>query len=100
MAKEPSEKEIGTGEESPAELAISNHVGTVIHLFLSALAVLLLIAAAIATFETIVRDFPKLWGRTAGRIWGFAQDNREPSAYRYYCGVWAPVTVSAAECGS
>lgn len=63
MAKEPEpqEHEIGTGEETRAELAISNSVATVIHLFLSALAILLLIAAGIAAFDTIVRDFPKLW---------------------------------------
>lgn len=30
-------------------------------MFLSVLAVLLLIAAAIMTFEMVVRDFPKLW---------------------------------------
>ena len=61
MAEEPKDSEIGTGEETKAELVISNHFGTVIHLFLSTLAVLLLIAAAIAAFDTVVKDFPKLW---------------------------------------
>lgn len=61
MEKEPEEHEIGTGEESKAESAISNFLATVIHLFLSLLAVLLLTGAAIATFETVVRDFPSLW---------------------------------------
>ena len=61
MEKEPEKHEIGTGEESKAELAISNFLATVIHLFLSLLAVLLLTGAAIATFETVVRDFPSLW---------------------------------------
>lgn len=61
MAKEePKEKEIGTGEESKAELLISDYMGKGIHLFLSLLALLLLIAAAIATFDTVVREFPKL----------------------------------------
>ncbi len=60
-SNEPSESEIGTGEETKAELMISNYLGTGIHLFLSALAVLLLIAAAVAAFDTVVRDFPKLW---------------------------------------
>ncbi|MGI8811640.1 MAG: hypothetical protein ACR2IH_03830 [Pyrinomonadaceae bacterium] len=59
---EAHESEIGTGEESQAEMMISNYLGTGIHLFLSALAVLLLVAAAIAAFDTVVRDFPKLWG--------------------------------------
>ncbi len=62
MVKETLESEIGTGEETKAELIISNYLGTGIHLFLSALAVLLLIAATIATFDTVVRDFPTLWG--------------------------------------
>jgi hypothetical protein len=61
MAKEPDKEETGTGEESKAELVISNYIGTGIHLFLSVLAVLLLAAAAIAAFDTIVREFPKLW---------------------------------------
>ena len=58
---EPSESEIGTGEESKAEIAISNFLAKVIHLFLSVLAVLLLTGAAVAAFETVVRDFPSLW---------------------------------------
>ncbi|MEP6787408.1 MAG: hypothetical protein ABJB40_03185 [Acidobacteriota bacterium] len=61
MVKEPEESEIGTGEESKAELVISNFLATVIHLFLSLLAMLLLAAAAIATFDVVVRDFPSLW---------------------------------------
>ena len=32
-----------------------------IHLFLSLLAVLLLVAAAIATYDTVIREYPKLW---------------------------------------
>jgi len=61
MTDEPQEDEIGTGEESKAERVISNYLAGVIHLFLSALAVLLLAAAGIAAFETVVRDFPSLW---------------------------------------
>lgn len=59
--KDPEESEIGTGDESKAELAISNFLAKVIHLFLSVLAVLLLAGAAVAAFETVVRDFPSLW---------------------------------------
>lgn len=62
MAKEESkDSETGTGEESQAEVVISNYLGTGIHLFLSVLAVLLLAAAAIAAFDTVTREFPKLW---------------------------------------
>ncbi len=60
-AEEPHGSEIGTGEESKAELIVSNFFATVIHLFLSLLAVLLLTVAAIATFEIVLRDFPSLW---------------------------------------
>ncbi len=61
MTEEPKEVEIGTGEETKTELVISKYLGTIIHLFLSALAVLLLTAAVIAAFDTVVRDFPALW---------------------------------------
>lgn len=61
MEKEPEKSEIGTGKETKAELLIGNYLATVIHLFLSVLAFLLLIAAIIATYDTITREFPKLW---------------------------------------
>jgi len=60
MAEEQKE-EIGTGEETKAELLISNYLGTGIHLFLSVLALLLLSAAVIAAYITVLRDFPMLW---------------------------------------
>ncbi len=60
MAEQKKESETGTGEESKAELVISNYLAKVIHLFLAVLAVLLLAGSAIATFDTIVRDFPLL----------------------------------------
>jgi uncharacterized membrane protein len=50
-----------TGGETTIERAIDRYVGNGIHLFLSVLALLILVAAAIATFDTVVRDFPKLW---------------------------------------
>ncbi len=56
-----AEEELGTGEETKAERVISHRLATIIHLFLSALAVLLLMAAGIAAFDTLVRDFPTLW---------------------------------------
>ena len=52
------EREIG--EITAAETFLNRHVGTVIHLFLSLLAVLILAAAAVATYQTIVYEFPKL----------------------------------------
>jgi type IV secretory pathway VirB3-like protein len=62
MAKEePKEHEIGTGEETAFEQAISNYISTGIHLFLSLVALLLIVAAVIATYDTVVRGFPLLW---------------------------------------
>jgi membrane-associated phospholipid phosphatase len=61
VTDEPKEEEIGTGEETRAELFISTNLATVIHLFLSMLAVLLLAAGVIAAFDTLIRDFPSLW---------------------------------------
>ncbi len=55
------EEEIGTGEESEAEKTISTYLAQVIHLFLSAVAVLLLVVAVIATIDIVIRDFPNLW---------------------------------------
>ena len=61
MTEESKEEVIGTGEETGVERAIGNYVGVVIHLFLSVLALLLLVAAGIAAYDTVVRDFPQLW---------------------------------------
>jgi hypothetical protein len=62
MAKEePKEKEVGTGPESWLEIAVGNRLAVGIHLFLSLLAVLLLVAALIATYDTVMREYPKLW---------------------------------------
>ncbi|HVF48878.1 MAG TPA: hypothetical protein VNA19_02250 [Pyrinomonadaceae bacterium] len=48
------------GAETVAEHVIARYVGDATHLFLSLLAVLILAAAAIAAYDTVVRDFPKL----------------------------------------
>jgi len=61
MIKKLEADEVGTGEETKIERAVSNYLGVTIHLFLSALAMLLLIAAAIATFDMVIRDFPALF---------------------------------------
>jgi len=60
MAENKNEKETGTGEESQAERVIGDYLGKATHLFLSVLAALLLIASVIATYDTIIRDFPAL----------------------------------------
>jgi len=54
-----------TGGETAAEKVIDRYLGDVIHLFLSLLALLILIAALLATFEIVVREFPMLWRQTS-----------------------------------
>ena len=53
--------ESGGGEETAIERVLNRHVGNAIHLFLSILSVFILAAAAIAAYDTAVRDFPKLF---------------------------------------
>ena len=50
-----------TGGETAPERFLDRHLGNVVHLFLTFLAILILGAAAIATFEVIIRDIPMLW---------------------------------------
>jgi hypothetical protein len=59
-----SQDEVGTGEETQVERLLNRHAGNLIHLFLSLLALLILAAAAVAAYETVVREFPKLWQPT------------------------------------
>lgn len=51
-------------EDTKFEFVINQYIGNAIHIFLSLLAVLILVAAVIATYDTIVRDLPKLWQPT------------------------------------
>jgi len=53
-----------TGGETAPERFLDRHLGNAVHLFLTFLAVLILVAAAIATFEIIIRDVPLLWRQT------------------------------------
>ena len=53
-----------TGGETAPERFLDRHLGNAVHLFLTFLAVLILVAAAIATFEIIIRDVPMLWRQT------------------------------------
>ncbi|HEX8136149.1 MAG TPA: hypothetical protein VF544_01035 [Pyrinomonadaceae bacterium] len=58
--KEGKEKVIDSGEETPVERVVNFYLGNAIHIFLSLLALLVLVAAMIGAFDTVVRDFPKL----------------------------------------
>ena len=61
---EEEEGTAGAGAEMAVERAINRHVGNLIHLFLSLLAILILGAAIIAAYDTVVREFPKLFQST------------------------------------
>jgi hypothetical protein len=60
------QKEVGVGEETSVERVFNIYVGNAIHIFLSVLAVLMLAVAAIAAFEMLRTDVPKLWQPTGG----------------------------------
>ena len=53
-----------SGGETAPERFLDRYLGNTVHFFLSLLAILILIAAAIATFEIIIRDVPMLWRQT------------------------------------
>src|ERR1700720_1054336 len=50
-----------SGGETVTEQFLDHYLGNTVHLFLSLLAVLILVAAGIATVEIALRDFPQLW---------------------------------------
>ena len=50
-----------TGGETAPEQFLDRYLGNTVHLFLSFLAMLILVSAAIATVEIIIRDVPMLW---------------------------------------
>ncbi len=54
-----------SGGETAPERFLDRYLGNTVHFFLSLLAILILIAAAIATFEIIIRDVPQLWRQTS-----------------------------------
>lgn len=60
MAESGKERKEVAGEETAVERVFNVYVGNAIHIFLSILALLVLGAACIAAFDTVVRDFPKL----------------------------------------
>ena len=55
--------ESGVKQHPVIEKSINTYLGNTILLFLSGLSVVVLVAAAIAAFDTVIRDFPKLWHR-------------------------------------
>lgn len=55
--------ETRSGKQLAAESFLDRHLGNSVHLFLSLLAILILVAAAIATVEIVIRDFPLLWSQ-------------------------------------
>jgi len=57
----PEKTQARTGSETAPERFLDRHLGNAVHLFLSILAILILVAAAIATVEIIIRDIPLLW---------------------------------------
>jgi hypothetical protein len=64
MAEDPDKVEKSdtrSGKQLAAESFLDRHLGNSVHLFLSLLAILILVAAAIATVEIVIRDFPLLW---------------------------------------
>ena len=58
--KDSKEEKTGAGEETALERFFNRHLGNAIHLFLSVLALLVLLAAIVGAFDTLVRDFPRL----------------------------------------
>ena len=52
-----------TGEAPALEVFLDRYVGNGIHLFLSLLAIVIVVAAAIALVDVLIRDFPQLWQR-------------------------------------
>ncbi|HET6852164.1 MAG TPA: hypothetical protein VFH46_07555 [Pyrinomonadaceae bacterium] len=54
-----------TGKPPAIEVFLDRYVGNGIHLFLSFLAIVIVIAAAIATVDVLIREFPQLWRQTA-----------------------------------
>jgi hypothetical protein len=61
MAATSDRSQARSGGETPAEQFLDRYLGNTVHLFLSLLAVLILLAAAVATVEIVLRDFPTLW---------------------------------------
>ena len=57
----PEKTQARAGGETAPERFLDRHLGNAVHLFLTFLALLILVAAGIATVEIIIRDVPMLW---------------------------------------
>jgi uncharacterized membrane protein (DUF373 family) len=62
--KDEETDETGVKQNPFIEQVINRYVGNTILLFLSALSIVMLVAAAITAYDTIIREFPKLWQPT------------------------------------
>jgi len=61
----PGKTDARSGGETAPERFLDRHLGNVVHLFLSFLAILILVVAAIATVEIIIREVPLLWRQSS-----------------------------------
>lgn len=61
MATGGDKSQARAGGETGTEKFLDRYLGNGVHLFLSLLAILIVIAALIATVEIVARDFPQLW---------------------------------------
>jgi uncharacterized membrane protein (DUF373 family) len=61
MAIESQAMKDAATEGTGLEKYVNGHVGNFIHLFLTVLAVLVMVAACIALFEIVHHGFPQLW---------------------------------------
>jgi phosphate-starvation-inducible protein E len=62
-SKDPAASSARTGKAPAIEVFLDRYVGNGIHLFLSFLAIVIVVAAAIAAVDILIRDFPQLWRR-------------------------------------
>ena len=65
MPTGPDRSHARAGSETLPERFLDRHLGNAVHLFLSLLAILILIGGIIATFEIVMRDFPQLWRQSS-----------------------------------
>jgi hypothetical protein len=64
LADHKHKDETGVKQHPIIERSINVYLGNTILLFLALLSMVVLAAAAITAFDTVVRDFPKLWQPT------------------------------------
>jgi hypothetical protein len=64
LAHQEDKDETGVKQNPVIERSINAYLGNTVLLFLALLSMVVLAAAAITAFDTVVRDFPKLWQPT------------------------------------